>query len=87
MPEEESTDAADVEANTEETEKGSSMDPWPEIERDTDRTTTDDKPTTIDQMSDDNETATARQSDESTGAGDDQSHGCDHDNAVPCRFQ
>ena len=87
MPKRESTDAAGVEATAEKTEKASSMDPFPEGDRDTDRTTTSDEPTTSDQTTDDNETGTARQSDESTGRGDDRYHACDPDSPVPCRFQ
>ena len=84
MPKRESTDAAGVEATAEKTETGSSTDPFPEGNRDTDRTTTDDEPTT--QMTDDDETGTT-QSDESTGGDDDRSHACDPDSPVPCRFQ
>lgn len=62
------------------------MDPFPEVDRDTDRTTTNDEPTTADQTTDDNETGTVRQSDESTG-GDGQSHVCDPDSPIPCRFE
>lgn len=87
MAKKESTDAAGGEATTGETLKGSSIDPWPEIDRDTKRTATDDEPTTANQTSDENETATDCQSDEITRDGDDQSHGCNHENAVPCRFQ
>lgn len=83
MTERESTDAAGTGADT---EKGSSTDPWPEIERDIGGTATGDEPTATDQTSDD-ETGTAPQGDENTGRSDDYSHGCDHDNDVPCRFQ
>lgn len=76
MPEKESMDVAGVEA----TEQESSRNPFPEVDRGPDGTTT------ADQVTDD-EAETTRQGDESTGRDDSQSHGCNHDSAVPCRFQ
>lgn len=84
MAERESTDAAGTEADT---DKRSSTDPWPKIDRDTDGTATGDEPAAADQTSDDDEIGTATQGDENTRKSDDHSHGCDPDNDVPCRFQ
>lgn len=84
MTDGEPTDAADGGANAENTDEGSSLDPFPAVDRDADRPATD-SGSTAGRGTGGGDSGTGRRTGD-TGGDDDHGHTCDPDSPVPCQF-